>query len=112
MKVLLCPQCKKPPLFHYGCKNCGSDEINSKKFLHHFACAHVGDVEDFKKEDITCPKCLTDGLVVNRDLEFLTGPFSCNKCGWTDTNREIVGFCSDCDLKFPIRFCEELEDAE
>ncbi|NIQ14760.1 MAG: hypothetical protein GTO02_10290, partial [Candidatus Dadabacteria bacterium] len=50
MKVLSCPQCKKPPIFHYGCKNCGSDEINSKKFLHHFACAHVGDVEDFKKK--------------------------------------------------------------
>ncbi len=102
-RVQLCPRCLGLPTFRKGCRSCGSARTVNDQLIHHFACAHVGLVEDFDaaEGELVCPKCRTRGLVVNADFEFLTGPHHCQDCHWNDMALEEVGQCLRCGFRFP-----------
>lgn len=78
--------------------------------IHHYACAHVAQTEEFEQQDhIVCPKCRAKNLIVGADFEYLNGPFICGDCGWSDTDLELVGHCRVCHLCFPKSVCPEEE---
>ena len=109
-RFLACPQCQAAPTFRKGCRGCGSPNTTSATMIHHYACAHVGEAENFEQHgELCCPKCRTRSLVVGSDYEYLQGPHTCRDCGWSDTQLETVGRCRACDLQFPISHCREQE---
>jgi hypothetical protein len=108
--VIVCPRCHSLPTMRRGCRACGSIEVDSDQFIHHFACAHVDLVEQFQFEDeVGCPKCLASKLIVGADFEFLRGPYSCQDCGWSDKDLENIGRCMACGFEFPQHQAVEQE---
>ena len=109
-RVQLCPRCQALPTFRRGCSACGSARLTNDRLIHHFACAHVGLVEEFDNQgQLTCPKCRTRSMVVGADYEYLTGPYRCQDCHWSGTEREQVGQCLRCELRFPAHQSYERE---
>ncbi len=106
--VLVCPECRAIPTFRHGCAECGSMRVVRATMIHHYACAHVGDVSDFELDgEIICPKCRARSLVVGSDYEYIYGPHNCWDCGWSGSQLELVGRCRMCDLQFPFGQCPE-----
>ena len=109
-RMQLCPRCQALPTFRRGCSACGSSRLANDRLIHHFACAHVGLIEEFdERGQLVCPKCRTRALVVGADYEYLTGPFRCLDCQWAGTEREQVAQCLRCELRFPAHQAYERE---
>jgi Thaumarchaeal output domain 1 len=109
-RVQLCPRCQGLPTFRGGCNACGSARLTNDRLIHHFACAHVDLIAAFENQnELFCPKCRTRRLIIGADYEYLTGPFRCQDCHWTGTEREQVAQCLRCKLRFPAHQSHELE---
>jgi hypothetical protein len=109
-RLQVCPKCYGLPTFRLGCRHCGSARVGSETFLHHYACAYVGLTSAFEaQEELVCPKCRTRRLVVGADYEFLTGPYRCSDCHWSDGELEHVAECLRCRFRFPGHQAHELE---
>lgn len=101
-RVHLCPKCRGLPTFRFACRACGSARTTNERLIHHYACAHVARVEEFETtEGLVCPKCRVRSLVVGADYEFLTGPYRCLDCQWSDTDLASVAHCLRCGYRFP-----------
>jgi len=101
-RVQLCPNCHGLPTFREGCRKCGSSQIGTQRFIHHFACAYVRPVNEFQTSDgLVCPKCLARDPVVGADFEYLTGEYQCLNCHWRDCDLEHIGHCLRCRHRFP-----------
>ena len=109
-RVYVCPKCEALATFRTGCRACGSIYTVASRLIHHFACAHVGYVVDFEQNgEIVCPKCRARGLVVGADFEYVSGPYRCLSCDWSDTELETVGGCLRCSHRFPAHQSTEKE---
>jgi hypothetical protein len=109
-KVHVCPLCESLPTFRTGCPNCGSAQIENDELIHHFACAHVGRVCEFEKDgDLVCPKCRKRHLIVASDFDYVTGPYRCQNCEWTNLQAERVAQCLRCRYRFPAYQAETKE---
>jgi hypothetical protein len=109
-KIQVCPLCESLPTFRTGCPNCGSAQIDNEELIHHFACAHVGRVGDFEKDgDLVCPKCRKRHLIVASDFDYVTGPYRCRNCEWTNLQAENVCQCLRCKYRFPAHQAETKE---
>ncbi len=109
-RILACPDCRAVPTLRRGCRACGSVRTASSQLIHHFPCAHVGMVQEFDQGgEIVCPKCRQRKLVIGADFEYLSGPYQCLDCKWSDTQLELVGQCLSCELRFPIQQAVEEE---
>jgi hypothetical protein len=101
-RVELCPRCRTLPTFRQGCPACGSGRTICERWLHHFACAHVGLASDYEVEStLVCPKCLKRDLVIGADFEYQSGPHRCIVCAWTGVELEQIGHCLRCGFRFP-----------
>jgi hypothetical protein len=101
-RVQLCPKCHALPTFRPGCRRCGSGDVGNEQLIHHYACSHVGRVNDFQTPaGLVCPKCRTRHLAVNSDYEYVAGPYQCRQCQWSDTELEQVAQCLRCGARFP-----------
>lgn len=101
-RVQLCPKCHGLPTVRPGCRQCGSAEVGNDQLIHHFACAYVGPVSAFETPaGLVCPKCRTRQLVVGSDYEYLTGPYRCRQCEWSDMELEQVVQCLRCGFRCP-----------
>lgn len=104
-RVKCCPECRSLPTFRDGCPQCGSADVAPQQLIHHFACAHVGQVEEFASSGarggLACPKCQVDRLVVGADFEYLPGPVGCRECAWTDAAPGLIAECLRCGRRFP-----------
>ncbi|MCI0456752.1 MAG: hypothetical protein L0Z62_07215 [Gemmataceae bacterium] len=109
-RVLVCPKCQGLPTFRLGCRQCGSAHVAQDTLIHHYACAHVSFTADFEGQgELVCPKCRTRRLVVGADYEFLTGPYRCADCHWSEGELEHVAECLRCRFRFPGHQAHELE---
>lgn len=109
-RLLVCPKCRSIPTTRGGCRACGSIHVESSRFIHHFACAHVDSIDQFESdESTTCPKCLTKDLVVGADFEYLPGPYLCRECDWSDKDLEYISRCMACGFEFPMHQGAEQE---
>ena len=103
-RVWVCPQCHALPSFRPACPCCGSARVERDSLMHHFACAYVGQVSEFRvtsEGGLACPKCCAQRLIVGTDCESLHGPHRCNDCDWSPQELEIIGHCLKCGLRFP-----------
>ncbi len=103
-QVMVCPECSSLPTFRHGCPHCGSAAVSREALIHHFACAHVGPVSDFRKAgDLVCPKCQLHGLVAGSDFEVVSGNYRCDDCGHLSHETELIGHCLACEHRFSAK---------
>jgi len=101
-RVQKCPECRSLPTFRFGCPTCGSGCVSNDRLIHHFACAHVGTVQEYEQSgELVCPKCLARDLVVGADFEYMNGPYRCLSCSWSAADVDHIGHCVKCGCRFP-----------
>ena len=113
-RVNTCPDCGALPTFRNGCGKCGFAPLVQTNYVHHFACAHVGPVDEFRpgvqhaSQGLCCPKCQASRLVVGSDFDLMRGVLSCPGCKQTLSRPDLVAQCLGCDLRFPAESaCEK-----
>lgn len=108
--VLVCPKCGAVPTFRFACRRCSSGRLQRELMVHHFACAHVGPVSQFRDEkSLRCPKCQTSHLIAGTDFEYAPGEHTCLDCGTKDREATQIGHCLSCDTRFPLHQAVEQE---
>ena len=79
------------------CPKCGSSNIRSSEMIHHFRCAYVGPVEDFKKGDkLVCPKCKRTLKLIGNDYEKPSCMHKCQDCHAVFQEPDIKTICFNC----------------
>ncbi len=102
--VQVCPQCRGIPTFRPGCSHCSSADVGQDELLQHFACGYVGFVHEFEdRDELRCPNCLRERLVLGTDLEYTAGIYRCYDCNYTDRELAHIAHCLNCNIRFPGR---------
>jgi hypothetical protein len=102
-RLHLCPRCGGLPNYRSVCHACSSPLVLTDELIHHYACAHVGPVKEFRQGDhLRCPKCQIESLIVGADYEFLPGLYKCLECSRTGSQLQMRGSCLVCQHDFTI----------
>jgi len=91
-KIYLCNKCKGGFLsYREVCPKCSSSNIITHDLIHHFPCAFVGPIYDFKNEidhQMICPKCYKPLKHIGVDYD----------------KPAFINICLSCDHKFQDTF--------
>jgi hypothetical protein len=102
-RIQVCPHCQAIPLIRSACHTCGSPFISTDELIHHFACAHVASVDEFRHGDLLrCPKCHLVPLIVGSDFEYLPGLHTCLDCSKISSRLQLRAKCTFCHSEFAI----------
>jgi hypothetical protein len=102
-RVYRCPQCGGLPICRSGCNTCHSPLVQTDELIHHYACAHVGSVEQFRDGDrLRCSKCQMGPLIIGSDFEYLPGLHTCLNCSRTGSQLQLRGTCTLCHHDFQV----------
>jgi hypothetical protein len=100
-RIHVCPHCGGLPVYRSVCQVCHSPQILADELIHHFACAHVASVEQFRQENqLRCPKCQMGPLIVGSDFEYLPGLHTCLSCSRTGSQLQLRARCTLCQHDF------------
>jgi hypothetical protein len=97
-KVNLCHECEGAFLnFSECCTQCGSLDLTSEDLVHHFRCAYVGPLSDFRKEDhMECPKCNHKLKHIGIDYDKPSEIHTCTTCNYSSQETAMKAKCVDC----------------
>jgi hypothetical protein len=102
-RIQVCPHCGALPVYRATCHSCRSSLIVADELVHHFACAHVGAVDQFRHENVLrCPKCQIGPLIVGSDFEYLPGLHTCLDCAGVGSQLQLRGKCTACEHDFSV----------
>lgn len=84
--------------FKECCPDCNSDDLSPKELIHHFNCAYVAPVEDFKKTDnrLVCPKCDKRLQHIGVDYDKPSTVYNCNQCQLNFQEPNVTSECFSC----------------
>ncbi len=100
-RIQVCPNCGGLPIYRSVCKACRSPLIVADELVHHFACAYVASVEQFRNgNQLRCPKCQMGPLIVGSDFEYLPGLHTCLGCSQPMSQLELAARCMSCQHDF------------
>lgn len=109
-RIKSCPECKAVACLGDGCRQCGSLRVEFRELIHHFACAYIGDRDEFENDQgISCPKCMARSLVAGVDFEIIPAHYNCVDCRFESNELEQVCSCLQCHLRFPLRMAADEE---
>ncbi|NNF32760.1 MAG: hypothetical protein HKN68_01540 [Saprospiraceae bacterium] len=97
-KINLCHKCDSAYLnFSECCTQCSSIDLYSEELVHHFRCAYVGPLSDFKKEDhLECPKCNHKLKHIGIDYDKPSEINTCNTCNYSSQETTMKAKCVTC----------------
>ena len=97
-KAHFCGHCESAFLnFKETCSQCNSEDIQSDDIIHHFKCAHTGELSDFRNGDeLICPKCERTLQHIGVDYDKPSIIFNCNQCSHSFQEPEIQATCFNC----------------
>lgn len=97
-RAYFCSQCDSAFLnFKETCPHCSSDDIKSNELIHHFKCAYVGEISEFRhEEELICPKC--DGQLkhIGVDYDKPSVIHRCNQCTHQFQDPVTIASCYNC----------------
>ncbi len=83
-RVYCCNNCNGSYLnYREVCPKCNSSDSISQDLVHHFPCAYVGPIEDFKNnidDQLDCPKCNKTLRHIGVDYDKPSVLYTCNSC--------------------------------
>jgi hypothetical protein len=99
-RIHLCPKCKSGFLaFREVCPKCHSSNLTVHDLIHHFPCAYVGPIYDFKGEtegQLICPKCDKPLRHIGVDYDKPSVVSNCNECGHHFQDSNVKAKCISC----------------
>lgn len=97
-KINLCHKCDSAYLnFSECCTQCSSIDLSSEELVHHFRCAYVGPLSDFKKEEhLECPKCNHKLKHIGIDYDKPSEINTCNTCNYSSQETAMKAKCVAC----------------
>jgi GGDEF domain-containing protein len=97
-RIHLCGSCHSAFLnFRETCPHCHSADLNVDDLIHHFRCAHVAPLDDFRRGGhLVCPKCEHELKQVGVDYDKPSAVYVCQSCGHTTQEPETDTLCYRC----------------
>jgi GGDEF domain-containing protein len=107
-KVYQCNSCGSGHL-HYRevCPHCDSSNSKSEDLVHHFPCAYVGPISDFRNtidSTLTCPKCSKSLRHIGIDYDKPSVIHHCNNCDQNFQDANIKSKCLSCQNDVDVKF--------
>lgn len=99
-RLQLCQKCYDSFLFFKEtCPKCSSLEIVSEDVIHHFPCAHVAPISQFKNpenDQLQCPKCEKHLRHIGIDYDRPSSVHTCNSCDHNFQDPAMHAECHSC----------------
>src|SRR5690625_1856645 len=90
-------------LFRETCPACQSSDVFEEEMIHHFPCAYVGPISDFKStgdfRDLICPKCDRELKHIGVDYDKPSSILTCNRCGHIFQDPGVKAKCNHCNTE-------------
>ena len=99
----VCGSCEDAFLqFREVCPSCLSSDIVTEEVVHHFRCAHVAPLSDFRREvegaqTLECPKCNHELKHIGVDFDKPSSMHRCRSCSKDFQNYHVYARCTTCD---------------
>ncbi|MFZ5554431.1 MAG: hypothetical protein ACOZCO_15030 [Bacteroidota bacterium] len=107
-RIYLCNNCNGGFLsFREVCPHCGSTNSNSEDLIHHFPCAYIGPISDFKNEidsQLNCPKCNKILRHIGVDYDKPSIIYTCNKCNSKFQDISVKARCVSCQNDTEVQY--------
>jgi len=107
-RVYLCNNCSGGFLsYREVCPHCDSTNSSSEDLVHHFPCAYVGPVSDFKNEfdsALVCPKCNKGLRHIGVDYDKPSTINHCNNCDKDYQDVFIKAKCINCQSDTDVQY--------
>ena len=99
--IYLCNSCSNTYMnIREVCPNCDSSHLTSSDLVHHFSCAYMGEVNEFKSmgmgETLVCPKCEKKLKHIGVDYDKPSAIFNCKSCDHSFQDPRIRAKCINC----------------
>ncbi len=99
-RVYLCNSCNGGYLIYREiCPHCDSSNSSSEDLIHHFPCAYIGPISDFKNEidnRMNCPKCNKVLRHIGVDYDKPSIIYTCNSCSSKFQDINVKARCMSC----------------
>ncbi|MDX1652485.1 MAG: hypothetical protein R3277_08340 [Brumimicrobium sp.] len=99
-RIYLCTNCQTGILsYREVCPKCNSADSVAEDLVHHFACAYVGPVSDFKNaidDELNCPKCNKYLNHIGVDYDKPSLLHTCKKCDHKYQDYHVKAKCITC----------------
>jgi len=97
-KAHFCSHCDSAFLnFMEACPQCNSNELEIDELVHHFKCAYVGEVSEYRQgERMVCPKCDRELNHIGVDYDKPSIVYRCQQCNHHFQDPKIMSACYNC----------------
>lgn len=99
-RVYLCSSCNGGYLmFREVCPTCQSTKCDSEDLVHHYPCAFIGPISDFKNEldnQLNCPKCNKTLRHIGVDYDKPSIIYTCKNCNGKFQDINVKAKCVSC----------------
>ncbi|MBN8697913.1 MAG: hypothetical protein J0L87_15385 [Bacteroidetes bacterium] len=107
-RIYLCNTCSSGFLsFREVCPHCNSSNSKSEDLVHHFPCAFIGPITDFKNpidNTLSCPKCNKTLRHIGVDYDKPSIIHHCNNCNNNFQDFFVKAKCVSCSNDTDVQF--------
>ncbi len=107
-RIYLCNQCSSGFLsYREVCPHCNSSNSKSEDLVHHFPCAFIGPISDFKNpidNTLTCPKCNKGLRHIGVDYDKPSIIHHCNSCDNNFQDFFVKAKCISCTQDIEVQY--------
>jgi hypothetical protein len=107
-RIYLCNNCSGGFLsYREVCPHCASTNATSEDLIHHFPCAFIGPISDFKNEidnQLNCPKCNKMLRHIGVDYDKPSIIYTCGKCNSKFQDISVRAKCMACTKDTDVQY--------
>lgn len=79
------------------CPDCSSSDLRTEELIHHFKCANIGEISDYKRgTNLVCPKCDRPLKHIGVDYDKVSVMYHCNNCQNVFQEPRVMTSCYNC----------------
>lgn len=102
-RIYLCSNCHGSYLnYREVCPKCNSSDSEAEDLIHHFPCAYIGKLSDFKNaidDELNCPKCNKTLRHIGVDYDKPALLYTCNDCSHQYQDFNVKAKCLKCNTE-------------
>lgn len=107
-RIYLCNSCTCGYMvYREVCPHCGSTDADSEDLIHHFPCAYIGPISDFKNQidnQLNCPKCNKMLRHIGVDYDKPSIIYTCKKCNSKFQDISVKAKCVTCQNDTEVQY--------
>jgi hypothetical protein len=107
-RVYLCNNCSGGYLsYREVCPHCDSSNLASQDLVHHFPCAFIGPISEFKNpvdSNLSCPKCNKQLRHIGVDYDKPSVINKCNNCSSSFQDMFVKAKCMSCEQDTDVQY--------